>query len=188
MKILCTEYNSAGEVAIVPIGDDALLRNNGDFYIPEFTEGISCVPQFVVRICKLGKSVSERFAFRYYDEIGIGLRFYADSLEKELIGKGLPAIVASSFDCSAAISPLERMTDRNVSYRLFVNAEEVCRENLPDLPWGIDHLIVQASDFHMLKIGDLLYCGSKFRYRGLKRRDRILMLLGEKELMNFEIK
>ena len=31
MKILCAEYNDAGEVAVVPVGDDVLLRNNGDF-------------------------------------------------------------------------------------------------------------------------------------------------------------
>ena len=26
MKILCAEYNDAGEVAVVPVGDDVLLR------------------------------------------------------------------------------------------------------------------------------------------------------------------
>ena len=57
MKILCAEYNDAGEVAVVPVGDDVLLRNNGDFYIPDYTQQVSGVPQLVVRICKLGKSV-----------------------------------------------------------------------------------------------------------------------------------
>lgn len=55
MKILCAEYNDAGEVAVVPVGDDVLLRNNGDFYIPDYTQQVSGVPQLVVRICKLGK-------------------------------------------------------------------------------------------------------------------------------------
>ena len=53
MKILCAEYNAAGEVAIVPMGDDVLLRNNDDFYIPDFSSELSCVPQLVVRLCKL---------------------------------------------------------------------------------------------------------------------------------------
>ena len=66
MKILCAEYNDAGEVAVVPVGDDVLLRNNGDFYIPDYTQQVSGVPQLVVRICKLGKSVGERFAGRYF--------------------------------------------------------------------------------------------------------------------------
>ena len=42
MKILCAEYNDAGEVAVVPVGDDVLLRNNGDFYIPDYTQGERC--------------------------------------------------------------------------------------------------------------------------------------------------
>ena len=41
MKILCAEYNDAGEVAVVPVGDDVLLRNNGDFYIPDYTQPVS---------------------------------------------------------------------------------------------------------------------------------------------------
>ena len=36
MKLLCVEYNEAGEVAYNVIGDNALLRNNDDFYIPAF--------------------------------------------------------------------------------------------------------------------------------------------------------
>ena len=75
MKILCAEYNDAGEVAVVPVGDDVLLRNNGDFYIPDYTQQVSGVPQLVVRICKLGKSVGERFAGRYFEEIGVGVRY-----------------------------------------------------------------------------------------------------------------
>ena len=34
MKLLCAEYNEAGEVAYNVIGDNALLLNNDDFYIP----------------------------------------------------------------------------------------------------------------------------------------------------------
>ena len=66
----------------MPVGDDALLRNNDDFYLPAFGKEWSCVPQPVVRICKLGKCVSERFAGRYYEEAGMGIRFYADDLER----------------------------------------------------------------------------------------------------------
>ena len=42
MKLLCAEYNEAGEVAYNVIGDNALLRNNDDFYIPAFATELSC--------------------------------------------------------------------------------------------------------------------------------------------------
>ena len=47
MKLLCAEYNASGEVAYDVIGDNALLRNNDDFYIPVFAGELSCVPQVV---------------------------------------------------------------------------------------------------------------------------------------------
>lgn len=45
MKILCAEYGPDGEISIVPVGDNALLRNNDDFYFPDFTTALSCCPQ-----------------------------------------------------------------------------------------------------------------------------------------------
>ncbi len=77
MKLICAEYNTAGRMSPQVIGDNALLRDNRDFYVPDFTQELSCVPQVVLRACKLGKGVSERFASRYYDQIGVGVRFYA---------------------------------------------------------------------------------------------------------------
>lgn len=188
MKILCAEYNQTGDVAIVPVGDDVLLRNNGDFYIPDFTREVSCVPQFVVKICKLGKAVSERFASRYYDEIGMGVRFYADSLEQALEMKGLPEIVASSFDSSAAISKVQKIESRSLRYEMFVNEVSIFQSSLPELQVGIDRLIAIAGEMHTLKIGDYLYCGNPFRYRGIKAGDQIRVTLEGENVMQFTIR
>lgn len=188
MKILCTEYNETGDVAIVPVGDDVLLRNNGDFYIPDFTQEVSCVPQFVVKICKLGKAVGERFASRYYDEVGIGIRFYADSLEQALEAKGLPGIVASSFDSSAAISKMRKIENRSLHYEMFVNERAEFRGSIPDLQVGIDRLVALAGEMHTLKIGDYLYCGNPFRFRGVKAGDQIRVDLEGENVMHFTVR
>lgn len=189
MKILCAEYNPDKDIAIIPVGDDVLLRNNDDFYIPDFTTRISCVPQLVVRLCKLGKSVSEKFAGRYYEEIGVGIRFYADSFEEELRAKGLPAGMASSFGGCAAISRLLPKSDcGDAEYTMSVNGTPVFQSSLSAQPAGIERLISLASDFHTLKIGDFLYCGNLFRYTELKINDRIQVCFNGQELMNFNIK
>lgn len=189
MKILCAEYNAEGRVAIVPVGDDALLRNNDDFYIPEFTSRLSCVPQLVIRLCKLGKGVSERFASRYYEEIGVGIRFYADDLEQDLQAANLPTVMASSFGGSAAISNLvEKEKCGKAAYSLWVNGLNVYEGDLSSLPVGIEKLISLSSDFHTLKIGDFLYSGNVFRYRGLQLGDRIEVRLDGKEFMDFKLK
>lgn len=148
MKILCAEYNDAGEVAVVPVGDDVLLRNNGDFYIPDYTQQVSGVPQLVVRICKLGKSVGERFAGRYFEEIGVGVRFYADSLEEQLIAKKLPGIMAASFDSSCAISALMGIEEtREANYEMKVNGEVVTSGNNSIYRWALKNWLLLRLSF-----------------------------------------
>lgn len=189
MKILCAEYNVAGEAAIVPMGDDVLLRNNDDFYIPAFAGELSCVPQLVVRLCKLGKYVSERFADRYYEEIGVGIRFYADDFERSLAERGLPAGVASSFGGSAAISDLLPAKEcGDAVYEMKVNGETVyCGSREKQLA-SMEQLVTLSSEFHTLKIGDFLYGGNTFRYKGLKAGDRLQMEFCGRILMDFKVK
>lgn len=188
MKVLCAEYNGNNELAVVPVGDDVLLRNNQDFYIPEFTCALSCVPQLVIRMDKLGKGIGERFANRYYEEVGVGVRFYADTLEDELTGKGLPAIMASSFDSSAAISVLKRKEDcREFVYSMRINGDVVFTGKGSGLPVSVDQLVAFSSDYHTIKIGDFIFCGNPFRFRGLKMNDRIQMELEGEAMLDFSI-
>lgn len=189
MKILCAEYNANGEVAVVPAGDDVLLRNNGDFYIPDFSSRVSCVPQLIVRVCKLGKCIEERFTHRYFEEIGVGIRFYADDREEELQAMSLPGSVASTFDSSAAISPMIPVgMKREWEYDFRVNDQLIYRGNSGCLPLNIEKLLAEASGYHTLKIGDFLFCGDLFRYRELKIGDRLRLSLEGEELLDFKIK
>lgn len=188
MKLICAEYNEQGESSVGVIGDNALLRNNEDFYYPVFTKELSCVPQLVLRACKLGKGVGERFANRYYDEIGVGIRFYADTFEKELRQKGLPDGVAAAFDGAAALSSMEKYEDIPVPYRFLVNETTCFEGDITDLPLNVNRFISLASDFFMIKIGDFFYCGNPFRYRNLRIGDRLRMYLKEQCLLDFRIR
>lgn len=188
MKLVCGEYNEHGDFTVGVIGDNALLRNNNDFYFPAFTRELSCVPQLVYRACKLGKGVSERFAGRYYKEVGVGLRFYADTLEEELKTKGLPCGVAAAFDESAAQSDLKIWEGKDPVYALQINEMRVFSGTAADLPVSPDRFVAMASGFYMIKIGDFFYCGNPFRYRGLRIGDRIRMYWGETCMMDFYIR
>ena len=190
MKLLCAEYGKLGDIAYSVIGDNALLRNNDDFYIPTFTKSLSCVPQLVLRVGKIGKCVSERFAERYFEEVGVGIRFYADDLEKELFGKGLPPSMAFSFDGSAAISgwqKLEKGVDE-MEFRFLLNGTEMNRMKVCELDFSPKKLIARVSEFCMLKIGDIIYCGNPFRCKDLKIGDRLSMCLEGKVLLDFYLK
>lgn len=190
MKLLCAEYNEVGALACSVVGDNALSRNNDDFYIPAFTRELSCVPQLVLKIGKIGKCVGERFAGRYYEEVGVGIRFYADDLVEELSGKGLPTAMAYAFDGAAVISVLEKAEEDVCGFecRLELNGQEVFRGKVNELPVSPEKFISNVSEFCMLKIGDLIYCGNTFRQRGIKIGDRLQMSLNGKDLLDFYIK
>lgn len=187
MKILCVEYSAEGHT-VVPLGDNVLLRNNGDFYMPGFTQELSCVPQLVVRLNRLGKSVSERFAGRYYNEIGVGVRFYADTLEEELQAKGLPGLMATSFDDSAAISGLKEVCCTPIRYSMNINEKPVFCGTLEEFSSGINPLVALASDFYTIKIGDYLFCGNPYRYRGIGISDRIQVYLDDECVLDFYVR
>ena len=70
--------------------DTALLRNNDPFYIPAFSHEVHYECELVVRIDRVGRSIAEKFAHRYYREVGLGIDFTARDLQREAIAKGLP--------------------------------------------------------------------------------------------------
>lgn len=188
MKLLCAEYGLQTEMTISVVGDNALLRNNNDFYFPAFTQELYCVPQLILRACKLGKGFSERFASRYYNEVGVGIRFYAATLEQTLKKQGLPVGLASSFDDSAAQSELVEYNGEKVNYHLSVNEKLVFDGNSWDLPISMNRFVSMVSGYYMIKIGDFFYCGNPFRYNGLEIGDRLQMWLNDRRLLDFYIK
>ena len=191
MKLLCAEYNEAGEVAYNVIGDNALLRNNDDFYVPAFATELSCVPQIVLRVGKIGKHVAKRFAGRYYEEVGEGIRFYADNLERELLAASLSPTAAMAFDSSAAISPMKSLVDVSLGDMIFsfeLNDESVFTRKVCEISQKPEKTLAAMSEYYMLKIGDFLFCGGVFRQRNLSIGDHLRVLLDGECLLDFQVK
>ena len=115
MKIICIEGNypphggNGAEPGTEPVWflkpDTAMLRNNDPFYIPRFTREVHAACGLIVRISRVGRAVSERFAHRYYDEVGVGIDFTARDLQRQAAAKGLPWERAKAFDHSIALPP-----------------------------------------------------------------------------------
>ena len=61
--------------------DTAIIRNNAPFYYPDFSKDIHHEVELVLRICKEGKNIEEKFASKYYDAIGVGIDFTARDIQ-----------------------------------------------------------------------------------------------------------
>jgi 2-keto-4-pentenoate hydratase/2-oxohepta-3-ene-1,7-dioic acid hydratase in catechol pathway len=173
--------------------DTALHRNNDPFYLPDFSENLHYELELVVRINRVGKCIEERFAHRYYNEVGLGVDFTARDLQHKQSEAGLPWEVAKAFDHSAAISPeffpIETIDDiQNLNFRCDLNGQPVQYGATSDMIFTIDRLISYVSQFVTLKIGDLLFTGTPAGVGALKIGDRLEGFLEDKRLIDIEIR
>ncbi|MBL1410841.1 fumarylacetoacetate hydrolase family protein [Sphingobacterium faecale] len=172
--------------------DTAVLKDNKDFYIPDFSKDIHYECELVVRICNEGKHVSKKFAPKYYDAIGLGIDFTARDLQSQLKSKGLPWELAKSFDHSAVVSPLlpkEAFDDLNaVKFSLTKNGEVVQSGDTADMIFDIDTLITFISGYITLRKGDLIYTGTPAGVGPVIIGDKLEGFIGDKLMFSTLIK
>jgi acylpyruvate hydrolase len=204
MKIICIGRNYADHakelenaVPSEPVffmkPDSALLLNNQPFYLPDFSNDVHHEVEVVVRINRLGKHIEEKFAHRYYNEIGLGIDFTARDIQKKCKEKGLPWEIAKAFDSSAPLGKflkLEKMGNNvnSLQFRLDKNHELAQEGNMADMIFPIDKIIAYVSKFVTLKIGDLIYTGTPAGVGPVKIGDTLIGYLEGQEMFNFEIK
>ena len=144
--------------------DTAILQRRLPFYIPPFSNQIHHEVEVLVRINRIGKYIEEKFAHKYYQEIGLGIDFTARDLQKNLKEKGLPWEKAKAFDGSALIGSWynkNNFSDLNqLDFELVKNSETVQEGNTSQMLWSIDTLINEVSRFFTLKIGDVIFTGT----------------------------
>ena len=175
MKIICIGRNYSQHVeelsnkkpespVIFIKPDTAILQSRLPFYIPPFSNQIHHEVEVLVRINRIGKYIEEKFAHKYYQEIGLGIDFTARDLQQNLKDKGLPWEKAKAFDGSALIGNWfnkNNFSDLNqLDFELVKNSETVQEGNTSQMIWSIDTLINVVSRFFTLKIGDIIFTGT----------------------------
>jgi 2-keto-4-pentenoate hydratase/2-oxohepta-3-ene-1,7-dioic acid hydratase in catechol pathway len=175
MKIICIGRNytkhieelqneKPTEPVIFLKPDSAILAKGQPFFIPPFSNDIHYEVEVLVKINKVGKYIDEKFAHKYYDEIGLGIDFTARDLQNKLKDKGLPWEKSKAFDGSAVIGeffPKEELGNLlDLNFTLQKNEEIVQQGNSKFMLWKIDELIAYVSQFFTLKKGDIIFTGT----------------------------
>lgn len=188
MKIVCIGRNYSehirelnNEVPEEPVifikPDNALLRNNAPFYIPDFTQDVHYETELVLKITKVGKSIPVQFAADYFQEIGLGIDFTARDVQNRLKSKGLPWEKAKGFDHSAAVGTFYPKSDfdiTNLNFTLQVNGQLVQQGNTQDMIHSFDAIISHVSQYFTLKKGDLIFTGTPAGVGSIKPGDRLV--------------
>jgi acylpyruvate hydrolase len=203
MKIICIGRNYAehakemkSEVPKEPVfflkPDTALIIRNQPFFLPDFSKEIHHEVELVVKISKAGKHIEERFAHKYYEEIGIGIDFTARDIQQQCKEKGLPWEKAKGFDGSA---PLGRFLNKKdllvpggIDFHLDINGKTVQKGNSLDLIFSFERIISYISGFITLKKGDLLFTGTPEGVGPVHTNDRLEAYIGSEKLLAFNVK
>ena len=173
--------------------DTALLRNNSPFFYPEFSKDIHYEVELVLRICKEGKMIGEKFASKYFDAVGIGVDFTARDLQQKAKEKGLPWDIAKGFNGSAPVSdkfiPVNEFKDlKNINFSLTVNGELKQQGNTSFMLFSFDYIISYLSKFFTLRTGDLIFTGTPKGVGPIKVGDVLSASIENEKLLEFEVK
>lgn len=203
MKIICIgrnyvahaiELNNAvpTEPVIFLKPDTAALKDNKDFYIPDFSNEIHYELEIILKISKEGKHIAEKFAHKYYDEIGLGIDFTARDLQNKLKEKSLPWELAKAFDHSAVISsfiPKSVFANLNdIHFELYKNNEQKQNGHTANMIFSFDQIISFVSKHITLKKGDIIFTGTPEGVGRITAGDHLSAKIESQELINFEIK
>ena len=203
MKIICIGRNYVAharelnnEVPERPVffmkPDSALVISNRPFFYPDFSKDVHHELEVVIRINRLGRSIEERFAHRYFNEVALGVDFTARDLQAEQKKKGLPWEIAKGFDYSAPVSefhPLDKFGDiHKLNFRLDINGKTVQEGNTSLMIFSFEQIIAYVSRFMTLKTGDLIFTGTPAGVGPVAINDRLEAYLEGEKLMDFPVK
>lgn len=169
--------------------DSAFIRSGKPFFIPEFDSSFVAYPGLAVRIDRLGKGISARFASRYYAQVAPSVSVVAcNSADKVCDGlfTGPDTMFDGSFwfgdfiDIEASVGKEIVFSFGSDDKDINVSAS-VMFENAP-------RIIEQLSRRFTIKIGDMITLGTPGRPVELETGMRVKARCGEEELLNIPIK
>ena len=180
------------EPVIFTKADSAVLKDHKPFFIPDHMGRIDYETEIVVRISKLGKNISERFAHRYYDAVTVGIDFTARELQKKLRAEGKPWDLCKGFDGSAVLGEwvsLDKFRDiQALHFHLDINGNTVQEGCTSDMLYLVDQLIAYISQYFTLKTGDILYTGTPAGVGPVHIDDHLEGYIEDRKVLEFNCK
>ncbi|MGC6284982.1 MAG: fumarylacetoacetate hydrolase family protein [Polaribacter sp.] len=202
MKIICIGRNYAKHIeelanerptnpVVFMKPDSAILPKRNPFFIPPFSNDVHHEVEILVKINKVGKHIQQKFAHKYYDEIGLGIDFTARDVQSKCKEKGLPWEKAKAFDGSAVIGefyPKSEFNLEEIKFQLLKNDEVVQDGNSTAMLWKIDELIAYVSQYFMLKKGDIIFTGTPSGVDKVEENDVLVGMLEGREAFKIKVK
>ena len=173
--------------------DTALIRNGNPFYYPDFSKDIHYEAELVLRICKEGKNIEEKFAHKYFDSIGVGIDFTARDLQQKAKEKGLPWDIAKGFNGSAPLSDkFIQVSDfknlKDINFSLQIGGQLTQQGNTSLMLFSFEYIISYLSKFFTLRTGDYIFTGTPKGVGPVAIGNVLTAYIENEKLLEFEVK
>lgn len=189
------EFDGTVEKPSVPMifmkPDSAIIKNGKHFYVPDWLGRVDYEAEIVVRINKLGKSIPQRFAYRYYDAITVGIDFTARDMQRAFIEAGAPWELSKGFDGSAVLGefrPVEQYNIDDVPFSLTIDDKVVQSATTAQMLFKVDEVIAYISRFCTLKTGDLIFTGTPAGSGPVSIGTHLKGFIGEDKVLDFHVR
>ena len=156
--------NIEGKPQMVLKSDSCMLVNRKPFFAPDDAQDLRMSHCVVLRVSRLGKSIEQRFADRYYDAVAPGLDFVVWDKLEEARRNGSSWTEALDFDYSLAIGEWIELVESQKS------GQSPKVESLLISP---KEAIEQASRLMTIRQGDLIYIDTTESARRVERNEVI---------------
>ena len=178
MKIIGFIYRD-GKAEMVLKGDSCLLNGRKPLFLPEDCKELGATPCVILRVSRLGKSIAEQFANRYYDAVAAGFDFVDLGKQRKAIEKGLPWTEAIDFDYSLALGTMEPPPSPSLKGRELEGME---------LIMSPEEAIARASKTMTIRQGDLIYIQAKQAPRVVEKEEVLRIEIDVEEKVYCKIK
>jgi 2-keto-4-pentenoate hydratase/2-oxohepta-3-ene-1,7-dioic acid hydratase in catechol pathway len=172
--------------------DTSLVLKNQPFFIPPFSDDVHYEVEVLVRINRIGKHIQQKFAHKYFDEIGLGIDFTARDLQAKLKAKGLPWEKAKAFDGAAVVGDWVNKSELphidELQFEMTKNGTVVQQSSSALMLWKVDELIAYVSQFFTLKIGDIIFTGTPAGVGPVAENDVLEGSLEGRQLFSIKVK
>ena len=172
--------------------DTSLVIKNQPFFIPPFSDDVHYEVEVLVRINRIGKHIQQKFAHKYFDEIGLGIDFTARDLQAKLKAKGLPWEKAKAFDGAAVVGDWVNKSELphidELQFEMTKNGTVVQQSSSALMLWKVDELIAYVSQFFTLKIGDIIFTGTPAGVGPVAENDVLEGSLEGRQLFSIKVK
>lgn len=164
MKVISCTGNFKGDMLqTITIPDSAIIRSGRPMFLPRWADEFIARPAIAYHCCRLGKTISPRFAYRYCDAVAPAVVVSAAGLETPQKFP-LSSALATAFDGAFLLGDWMSINENGLredhTITMNITGNEPLKLCTGEFFSPFDGLLATLSRYFTIKMGDIISCAS----------------------------